>query len=106
MANSILLPHVVRFNLDVCAERYVLVARAMGLKTEGLSHEAVGEAVADAITQFTQSIGVPQKLRDADVPEEGLVEASEVALTQGPMVFNPKWISDPEEVLGVFKKAW
>jgi alcohol dehydrogenase class IV len=106
MANSILLPHVVRFNLDVCAERYGLVARAMGLKTEGLSHEAVGEAVAEAISQFTRRIGIPQRLRDVEVPEEGLVKASEVALTQGPMVFNPKWIGDPQEVLGVFKKAW
>jgi alcohol dehydrogenase class IV len=106
MANSILLPHVVRFNLDVCAQRYVLVARAMGLKTEGLSNEAVGEATADAISQFTQKIGVPQKLRDVGVPEDGLAKASEVTLTQGPMVFNPKWISDSEEVLSVFKKAW
>lgn len=95
---------MVRFNLDVCADRYVLVARAMGLKTDGLSDQAV--AVADAISQFTQRIGVPQKLREAGVPEEELVKASEVTLTQGPMVFNPKWVSDPEEILGIFKNAW
>jgi alcohol dehydrogenase len=106
MANSILLPHVVRFNQDVCAERYVLVARAMGLKTDGLSDEAVSENVAQAISRFTERMGIPQKLKDVGVPETGLAEASEVTLTQGPMVFNPKMVSDPDEILGVLKNAW
>jgi alcohol dehydrogenase class IV len=106
LANSILMPHVVRFNLDVCADRYTLVARAMGLKTEGFSDEEIGASVADAISQFTRGIGVPQKLREAGVPEDGLVKASEVTLTQGPMVFNPKLVSDPAEILGVLKNAW
>lgn len=106
MANSILLPHVVRYNLDACADRYVLVARAMGLNTEGLVDDVVGASVADAISKFTQSIGVPQQLREAGVPEDGLVKASEVTLSQGPMVFNPKLVSDPEEILAVYKNAW
>lgn len=106
MANSILLPHVIRFNMDECADRYVLVARAMGLKTEGQSNEDIAEMVAEAITKFTKSIGIPQKLREVGVPEDRLVEASEVTLTQGPMVFNPKMVSDPEELLPVYNNAW
>ena len=31
LANSILLPHVMLFNLDECPERYAMVAGAMGL---------------------------------------------------------------------------
>ncbi|MBU1171449.1 MAG: iron-containing alcohol dehydrogenase [Proteobacteria bacterium] len=104
-ANSILLPHVVRFNMDACADRYVLVARAMGLKTQGLSDEEIGESVAHAISQFTKSLGIPQKLGDVGVPESRLVEASEVTLSQGPMVFNPKMVSDPDEILSVYKNA-
>jgi aldehyde dehydrogenase (NAD+) len=106
LANSILMPHCVRFNADACGDRYVVVARAMGLDMNKINDDNAGEAVADAITAFTKKMGVPQRLRDAGVPENGLVEASEVCLGQGPMVYNPKFISDPAEVLGVFKNAW
>ncbi len=103
LANSILLPHVVRFNADACADRYALVARAMGLN---VSEEEAGEAVASGITKFTKKMGVPQKLREVGVPEGGLVEASDVTLTMGGTGINPKPISEAEEVLGVFKNAW
>jgi alcohol dehydrogenase class IV len=71
-----------------------------------VSDEEAGEAVAEAIAAFTKKMGVPQRLRDTGVPESGLTEASEVCMGQGPMVYNPKMVSDPEEVLVVFKQAW
>jgi aldehyde dehydrogenase (NAD+) len=106
LANSIILPHAVRYNMDVCGDRYVLVARTMGLDMKNINDENAGEAVASAITAFTKKMGVPQKLREVGVPENRLDEASEVTLTQGPMVFNPKVTSDPKEILGVLKNAW
>lgn len=104
LANSILLPHVVRFNSDECADKYAVIARAMGLKIKNEAES--GEAVAKAITDLTKKLGVPQRLRDAGVPEDGLAEACDVCMGQGPMVYNPKMISDPAEVLVVFKNAW
>jgi alcohol dehydrogenase class IV len=106
LANSILLPHVVRFNKDVCADRYAMIARAMDLDVKGLSDEDASEVLADAISKLTKRMGVPQMLRDAGVPENGLAEASEVCQGQGPMVYNPKVICESEEILGVFKQAW
>jgi aldehyde dehydrogenase (NAD+) len=106
LANSILLPHVVRFNKEVCADRYAMIARTMDLEVKGVSDEDATDELADAITRFTRKMGVPQRLRDSGVPESGLVEASEVCQGQGPMVYNPKIISDSKEILGVFKQAW
>jgi alcohol dehydrogenase class IV len=106
LANSILLPHGVRFNMDVCADRYAMIARAIGIDTKKMSDEEAGEALAQAITDLTKKMGVPQRLRDVGVPESGLVEASDVCLGQGPMAYNPKMVGGSEEVLEVFKKAW
>jgi aldehyde dehydrogenase (NAD+) len=103
LANSILMPHCVRYNMDACGDRYALIARAMGMN---VSDDEAGEAVANAITRLTKKMGVPQKLREVGVPESGLDEASDVTLTMGGMVYNPKFISDAAEVLGVFKNAW
>lgn len=103
LANSILLPHVVRFNACTCGDSYNMVACAMGIK---VSDEEAGEAVADAITALSKKMGVPQRLRDVGVPEDGLSEAAEVAMGQAPMVVNPRSVDDPAEVVGVLKEAW
>lgn len=106
LANSILLPHVIRFNADVCGDRYSLITRAMGLDMKKITDENAGEALADAITAFTKKLGVPQKLREAGVPEKELAAAAEVAMGQAPMLVNPRTVNDASEVLGVLKNAW
>ncbi len=106
LANSILLPHVMLFNLDECPERYAMVAAAMGLDTRGLDNMEAGEAAAKAVWELTRRMGVPQRLRDAGVPEDGLEEAAELSLSDGSIVYNPKFIMEAEEVLELFRQAW
>ena len=106
LANSVLLPHVMMYNLDECPDRYALVAMGMGIDTNGMSDMEAGEAAANAVWELTKSMGVPQQLRDAGVPEDGLEEASEMCLYDGSVVYNPKPVFESEEVLEVYKKAW
>ncbi len=106
MANSILLPHVMKYNLEYCPDRYALVARAMGLDVRDMSDEEAGEAAIQAIWELTRKMGVPQKLREVNVPEDGLEQAADMALYDGSIVYNPRPVLDPEEVLQVYKEAW
>lgn len=106
LANSILLPHVMIYNLDECPDRYALVAQAAGLDTRGLSEMEAGEAAARAVWDLTQKMGVPQRLRDVGVPEEGLKVAANLSLSDGAIVYNPKFIMEAEEVLSIYRKAW
>jgi alcohol dehydrogenase class IV len=106
LANSLFLPHVVRFNSDVCGDRYALIAQAMGLDMREINNENAGEAVATAISALTKKMGVPQKLREVGVPESGLAQIAEKTLGDGAIVYNPKPVSEAEEVLGVLKNAW
>ncbi len=68
--------------------------------------EEAGSAVAEKIIEFTKKLGLPQRLREVGVPEEGLKECSELALSDGAIVYNPKFISDSEEVLKIYQQAW
>jgi len=106
LANSILLPHVMLFNLECCADRYALVAQAMGLNTCDVSDEAAGRAAAEAIWELTRRMGLPQRLREAGVPEEGLAAAAELSLSDGSIVYNPRLVFEAEEVLAIFREAW
>jgi alcohol dehydrogenase class IV len=106
LANSILLPSCLRYNADACGDVYLDILPAMGVNVERVSHDEAGNILADKIADFTKRLGLPQKLREAGVPQEGLKECSEIALSDGAIVYNPKFISDPAEVLKVYEQAW
>ncbi len=106
LANSILLPACMRYNADACGEIYRDILSAMGFNIDKVSTEEAGDVLADKIAEFTGKLGLPQKLREAGVPEEGLIECSEVALSDGAIVYNPKFISDSAEVLKVYQQSW
>lgn len=106
IANGILLPHCIMYNLDECPDRYAMVAEAMGARKAGMSDMEAGEAAANAIWKLTKKMGLPQRLRDVGVPEDGLKECAEAALYDGSIVYNPKTIIDSQETLEVYKKAW
>jgi alcohol dehydrogenase class IV len=106
LANSILLPYVMEYNMDEAAERYRLVAEAMGVCEKGMSDEEAGQAAVNEIFELTKKIGLPQKLSEVDVPESGLEAVAELALSDGSIVYNPKDIFEPEQVMEVLKKAY
>src|SRR5262249_57077513 len=79
-ANAILLPHTIRFNLEASAERQALIAEAMGINTTGMTPHAAGLAAADAVAQLCRQLGLPARLRDVDVPQEGLAAIAAATL--------------------------
>lgn len=106
LGNSIVLPHAMRFNIEECPDRYRLVAEAMRLDIKGVSDAEAAEAAIDAITEFTRKMGIPQKLRDVGVPEEGLKDVAELCMYDGCIVYNPTLIFESDQVLEVLKQAW
>ena len=105
-ANAILLPHTMRFNLDASAERQALIAGAMGLNTTGMSPQAAGLAAAEAVAQLCQQLGLPSRLRDVDVPYEGLEAIAAATLHDRALATNPKPINDAGPILSVLREAW
>jgi len=106
IANAILLPHVMLFNLEECPERYAMVAEAMGIDVKDLPDLEAGKKAIDSIRDLTRKIGLPQKLGEVGVPEEGLPEAADLTMEDGDILYNPRMVEEPEEVLEVYRKAW
>lgn len=106
LANGILLPYVMLFNLEECPDRYHLVAEAMGCDVRNLSDLEAGKKAAEAVWELTQKINLPHKLRDVGVPEERLAEAADLCLSDGAIIYNPRMVIDAEEVLELYRQAW
>lgn len=71
VANSLLMPHVFRFNLPAMPERYADIARALGCPAES-SPAATAEAGLRRLAEMSLACGIPQRLRDVGVPESDL----------------------------------
>jgi len=106
LANSILLPACLRYNADACGDVYRDILSAMDVNIDRISPEEAGNVLADRVAEFAGKLGLPQKLREAGVPQEGLNECSEIALSDGAIVYNPKVINDSAEVRKIYQQAW
>ena len=67
IANSIILPHAIRFNVDVTAPQLLPAAEVMGIPLNGSSPDVVIETMAQNIFELIRQMNLPQRLRDAGV---------------------------------------
>jgi len=106
LANSILLPHVMRYNLSEIPELTADIAEAMGVAIQDMDTLSAAQAAVDAMQAFAKSIGLDQRLRDLGVDANLLKDCAELSMSDGSIVYNPKIVTDAEEVLAVYRKAY
>lgn len=94
VANAMLLPHVMAFNLDSCADRLKRAACVCGVAEQQDSDEIAAHKLIQQIRQWTATLNIPQDLREFGVGEEHLADmaiaASKVTRL---MANNPKALS-------------
>jgi alcohol dehydrogenase class IV len=71
-----------------------------------MSPQQAGLAAADAVAALCQTLGLPQRLRDVDVPQEGLARIAAATLHDRGLATNPKPITDAVPILSVLHSAW
>jgi alcohol dehydrogenase class IV len=106
VANSIILPHAIRFNAQAVASLIAESAEAMGIARDGQSDEAMSEAAAQFVHQLVAKFDVPQRLRDAGVAETMLPKLAENMLKSEAVRNNPRPIGSVEEALSFLRAAW
>ena len=72
IANSVLLPHVMRWNLVSAISRYREIAIVMGEKVEHLSERDSAECAITAVEALSRDIGIPGYLDDLDIPRDAI----------------------------------
>lgn len=105
LANSILLPHGMAYNLESCPDRFRDIAVALGCKVDGLADVDAGRLAIDCVTDLARECGLPARLRDAGIPEDGLGAIAEAALIDAAMFTNPR-PADSDEILDVLRQAY
>jgi alcohol dehydrogenase class IV len=106
VANAIHLPHVIRFNAEggpEIADRYRDLAELLGLEGGGPDAE-VGEALAAHVSDLVARLGLPTRLSEVGVPEEGIPSLVEGAMGDGTTLLNPRELTE-QDYEQLFKQA-
>lgn len=104
VANALMLPDGMKFNMPAATPRYADVARALGVTATATESELAHYAV-DAVRELRRVIGLPERLRDVGVPEEGLERVAAEALLDGAIYFNPREATE-DELLTMVREAF
>ena len=105
-ACGILIPKVMRYNVDHAADKLVLVAQALGVNTAGMTVRDAALAAADAVEALMKEIGHPLKFREMGVPEENLPICAFHALADTANLFNARPVNDPADILKIYTEAY
>ncbi len=105
-ANAIMLPIVMEYNLEEAAERYMMIADAMGLEVSGKKPEEAAMMAVKAVVSLNKEIGLTETLKDFKVPndEEKLQPLVELAAADGQVSYNPRYLEEAD-LLKLYMKA-
>ncbi len=102
VANAIHLPHVIRHNAagsDEIADRY----RDIG-EIFDVSDPDIGGSLAGYVTEFVLRLGLPTRLSQVGVPEDGIQALVEGAMGDGTTILNPREMAE-EDYAALYRAA-
>lgn len=104
VANSLLLPHVIRFNAELEPRRYADIARAMGVGT-GVSEAEDAAACVAEIERLSAAVGIDRRLSDVGISANALPGMAAAAITvQRLLRNNPREVTEAD-ALRIYEAA-
>jgi alcohol dehydrogenase class IV len=104
VANSVMLPHAMAYNLYVSEREMAGIAEAMGVHAGSNADKA--RAAIDKVRELQREAGVPTRLRDTGLDKAVLPRIAEHTLIDRGVYFNPRRTETAEAILHILKQAW
>lgn len=106
IANAVLLPHVMRFNMVASMERFSHIACAMGQPIEGLNLRDAAESAVRAVESLSADIGIPRYVDELGIPRSGMAPMAKDAMTNTRQILpNPREVT-LEGLMGILEQAF
>lgn len=105
-ANTALLRWVMEYNLDGCEEKFIPIAKVMGVFSDGMSKCDAAQAALAAMIKLGEEVGVKTRLRDFGIPKEASSEMAISAMKETRLISNNPRPLDVDSVRDIYDKAW
>lgn len=90
VANALLLPTIMEFNMPACLNKYPEIAKAMGVDVSGMTKEQASQAACDAVKDLAIKVGIPQHLSELGITAEDIPALAQQALEDVCTPGNPR----------------
>ena len=104
IANAILLPTVMKFNGEVCYERFRDILKELGYPADKYTKEEVIKSFVDKIVDLSEKVGITQSVSDVGGKEEDLEMLAKKAMEDPCRPGNPRDVS-VEEFIELYRQA-
>ena len=104
VANALLLPTIMEFNMPTRVEKYGVIARHMGVDTTGMTPEQAAQAAVDAVRALSVRVGIPQRLSDLGITEQDIPALAKQAIADVCTPGNPRDVTI-EDITELYKKV-
>ena len=104
VANALLLPTIMEFNMPAALDKYVEIAKAMNVYAAGMSKEEAAQAAVKAVKELSLRIGIPQHLTELGITENDLDRLATAAVADVCTPGNPREVNK-EIILELYKKV-
>lgn len=104
LSNALVLPHVLRFNIETAPEPYAALYSHIAPKNS--IEQDPAQAFVDRLLYLSERVELPQRLRDLDIPRDALPMMARDAMNQTRLlVNNPREVSE-NDALSIYEAAW
>ncbi len=104
LANAILLPYVMEFNMPARLGKFATIAEALGSDTTGLDEREAAQLAIDSIWDLNEDLRIPAQLGTYGVKRAGIKKMSAAAMQSGNIAVNPRKTRQ-EDIEAIFSKA-
>ncbi len=106
VANSLLLPHVMEFNLVSDLEKFANIAEALGEDVDGLSLRDAADMAVEAVRQLSEDVGIVTRIRDLGVPEDAIDEMAKGAMKVTRLLGNNPRVMKEDDARRIYTNAY
>lgn len=96
VANALLLPTVMAYNAPAALDKYVTIAKAMGVYTEDMTRETAAQAAVEAVRSLAVRVGIPQHLSELGIKAEDLPVLAKAAAADVCTPGNPREVTEAD----------
>lgn len=100
-----MLPHVMRFNLEVRTARVAAIAEALGVAEAGASDDVNAERAIEAVASLADHVGVARSISEMGGTMDHLPDLVAQAVSDVSMLTTPR-LPTPDQVRELFLAAW
>ena len=106
LSNSLVLPHVVRFNATVCGDAYAELAPCLFPHLESAPQTERLSGFIEGLTMLPVRLNLPVRLRDVGILKDGLPLLAENAMEQTRLLVNNPRTMSLSDATRIYEDAW